>query len=83
MYFDAFYGTPLFRKESGYMAAFDKEKVYLLQVYDTGSHVLTETVVPGDRVDRVIEEHKTIYPGFKKILIFDADTKDGICVIRP
>lgn len=65
------------------MAAFEKEKVYLLQVYDTGSHVLTEAIVPGDRVDRVIEEHKTLCPDFKKIVIFDADTKDGICVIRP
>ena len=83
MYCDAFYGTPLCRKESGYMPAFDKEKVYLLQVYDTGTHILTETVVPGDRVDRVIEEHKTIYPGFRRIAIYDADTKDGICVIRP
>ena len=57
------------------MAEFDKEKVYRLQVYVTGTHMLTETAVLGDRIDREIEEHKTIYPGFKKILIFDADTK--------
>ena len=65
------------------MPTFDKEKVYLLQVVGAGMHILTDTVVPGDRIDQVIEEHKTLYPDAKRILIFDADTKDGICVIRP
>ena len=65
------------------MPAFDKEKIYLLQVVDTDMHVLTDAVVPGDRIDQVIEEHKALYPGFKRILIFDADTKDGVCIIRP
>ena len=65
------------------MAAFDKEKVYLLQVVGPGMEVITDAVVPGDRIDRVIEEHKTLYPGFKRILVFDADTKDGVCIIRP
>lgn len=65
------------------MAAFEKEKVYLLQVLGPGMGVITDAVVPGDRIDQVIEEHKTLYPDFKRILIFEADTKDGVCVIRP
>lgn len=65
------------------MAAFEKEKVYLLQVLNADLHVVTDAVVPGDRIGQVIEEHKTLYPDFKRILIFDADTKDGVCVIRP
>ena len=65
------------------MAAFDKEKVYLLQVFDKGLNVLTETVAPGDRIDQVIEEHKILYPGFRRIAIYDADTKEGVGVIRP
>ena len=65
------------------MPEFDRKKVYLLQVYGAGLNVLTEAIIPGDRIAGEIEEFKSLYPDFKRIAVYEADTKEGVCMIRP
>ena len=66
-----------------HMPEFDRKKVYLLQVYGAGLNVLTDAIIPGDRIDGEIEELKSLYPDFKRIAVYEADTKEGVCMIRP
>ena len=65
------------------MPAFDKEKVYLLQVLGKGMRILIDALIPGDKIGQVAEAYQHHFPAYKMILVFDAETKDSVCVIRP
>ena len=70
-------------KERLYMTNLDPNKIYMLQVmlYDTPP--TDAGFVPGNSLDETIEEHKTMYPEYKRIIIYDADTKEAVSIIRP
>lgn len=65
------------------MASYDKSKVYMLQIILPGESPEKDIIVPGDKLEATIEEYKKTYPNYKKIYVFDADTKDGIAIIKP
>lgn len=63
--------------------AVDRSKVYMLQVMLHEKEPVKDIIVPGDRLEETLNEYKEIYPDFKKIYVFDADTKDGVAIIKP
>lgn len=62
---------------------FDKSKVYMLYITFSGKEPVSDIIVPGSRIEEVISEHKALYPDFKKIYVFDADTKEAVEIIKP
>lgn len=55
----------------------------MLQIMLPGKEPVKDIVVPGDKLEGTIEECKEFYPDFRKIFVFDADTKDGVAIIKP
>ena len=64
------------------MPVYDKSKVYMLQVMLPGKEQVKDIIVPGEELEKTINEYKEIYPDFKKIFVFDASTKDGVAIIK-
>ena len=66
------------------MQNFDTKKVYTLQILIPGRmNPITDLVVPGDHLEEMINDCKSNYPSFKKIVVYDAETKEAVGIIKP
>ena len=63
------------------MLNYDKNKVYMLYVTLPEREPVT-SVVPGRNLEDAICEYKEYYHDFKKIVIYEADTKEAIEIIK-
>ena len=64
------------------MLNLDSRKVYMIQAIFKGSNPPFDTVATGEKVDSVINDIRNANPDFKKIVIYDADTKEAVGIIR-
>lgn len=64
------------------MLSVDPAKEYLMQITLNGTAETIDEVVPGDRLDRAVEDARAKYPSFRRIVVYDADTKDAVAFIR-
>lgn len=60
----------------------DPYKVYLIQVHAPGINPQNQEVCIGSKVDVTIQDIRNKYPDFKRIIVYDADTKDAVSIIK-
>ncbi|MDO5445981.1 MAG: hypothetical protein Q4F31_10225 [Eubacteriales bacterium] len=65
------------------MSSFDTTKNYTLQIIRPGLLPVTDGFVPGNMLDSVIEDYKRVYPDFKKIVVYDAYSKECVGIVKP
>ncbi|MDO5445915.1 MAG: hypothetical protein Q4F31_09895 [Eubacteriales bacterium] len=65
------------------MLSFDTTKNYTLQILLPGLVPITDNFVPGNLLRFVIEDYKRIYPDCKKIVVYDAYSKECVGIIKP
>ena len=65
------------------MLNLDTHKIYMLQVMLPDSPPLESIIIPGNKLNEAVREYKELYPNYKKIVIYDADTKEAVSIIRP
>ena len=59
------------------------EKSYIVQVLCYVKGQVEYATVPESLLDATINEVKDKFPDLKKIVVYDADTKDVINIIKP
>ena len=64
------------------MIDYDKSKVYSLCIMHPEKGSLTNAIVPGEHLEKTIEDYKGYYPDFKKIVVYEADTMEAIAIIK-
>lgn len=72
----------LLHKEAYNMMTFDKNKVYMLQVFIPGTAPVSDIIVPGAEMEKTIVETKNHYLFWKRIAIYEADTKEAVGIIK-
>ena len=75
--------SPVYLTTEDRVPNFDKKKVYTLQSLVPGMVPITDLVVPGDHLEETINDCKSNYPYFKKIVVYDAETKEAVAIIKP
>lgn len=64
------------------MAEFIDEKEYLINIFMSDGLVINDIVMLGKDVESGITEIKKHKPSFKKIIVYDNETKDALRIIR-
>ncbi|MDO5445912.1 MAG: hypothetical protein Q4F31_09880 [Eubacteriales bacterium] len=64
------------------MLSFDTTKNYTLQIILPDQLPVTDSFVPGNMLDNVIEDYKRVHPDFKKIVVYDAYSKECVGIIK-
>ena len=64
------------------MLNYDENKVYMLHILLPERDPVTNVIVPGKHLKNTICEYEGLYPDFKKIVVYEADTKEAIGIIK-
>ena len=64
------------------MLSLDNGKEYIIHVRFKGSNPPYDTVASGESAESVIADIRRSLPEFQKIVIYEADTKEAVKIIR-
>ena len=64
------------------MLDLEPNKVFMIQIHAPGLETPVSELATGKNVGNAILDIKDRYPNFKRIVIYDADTKDAIRIIK-
>lgn len=64
------------------MIEYEKGKYYLIYVlFPEASSAVTAAVI-RERVADTVCENKVLYPDFRKIVVYEAETRDAVAIIK-
>ena len=61
---------------------YDENRVYLLNIHVTTIDIVRDIIVPGAVLEDEIQRYTCLYPTYNKIVVYDAETKDAVRIIR-
>lgn len=64
------------------MPRFEADKQYSIMITLRDTAEVMDMTVSGDEVERGIETAKAEHPAFKRIIVYDEETKDAVALIR-
>lgn len=64
------------------MRGLEPNKVFMIQVFVPELAAPVNELAAGKYLESAVSDIKNRYPGFKRIIIYDADTKDAVRIIR-
>ena len=65
------------------MLHLDPNRTFTIRVSLPGVLQDIDEIALGSRVERAVEDAKNRFPEYKRIVVFDSDTKDAVAIIKP
>lgn len=64
------------------MRFLEPNKTFMIQIHVPGLDRPIDEIALGRDVERAVLDAQNTYPDYKRIVIYDADTKDAIKIIK-